>query len=94
MFRSDYDKIPQYNEFMDGVLDYNGSDDCAAIYSVAALSYYVSKNIIYNWYIFKIYQNFGKKISDVVQKNVGLFLIWVFLGYIKLEVYYFNLYSH
>lgn len=43
MFRADYDEIPQYNEFMDGVLDYNGSDDCAAIYSVAALSYYVSK---------------------------------------------------
>lgn len=43
MFRADYDEIPQYNEFMDGILDYNGSDDCAAIYSVASLAYYVSK---------------------------------------------------
>ena len=25
------------------ILDYNGSDDCAAIYSVASLAYYVSK---------------------------------------------------
>nr|DAK48340.1 MAG TPA: hypothetical protein [Caudoviricetes sp.] len=26
------------------------------------------KNIIYNWYIFKIYQSFNKKTSGVTQK--------------------------
>nr|DAH54358.1 MAG TPA: hypothetical protein [Caudoviricetes sp.]DAR54398.1 MAG TPA: hypothetical protein [Caudoviricetes sp.]DAY82400.1 MAG TPA: hypothetical protein [Caudoviricetes sp.] len=31
------------------------------------------KNIIYNWYIFKIYQSFNKKTSGVIQKVLVYF---------------------
>lgn len=43
MFRSDYDEVRQYCEFMDAILDYNGEGECGAIYAVATMAYYVSK---------------------------------------------------
>ena len=46
LFRSDYDEAPQYANFMEGVLDYDAEDDCAAMYSIAALSYYVTRKYL------------------------------------------------
>lgn len=46
LFRSDYDEMSQYSDFMEGVLDYDGEDDCAAMYSIATLSYYVSRKYL------------------------------------------------
>ncbi len=44
-FRADYDEIKQYNDFMNAIMDYDGSDarDCGAMYSVATLSYYAAR---------------------------------------------------
>lgn len=39
-FRSDYESLQQYAEFMDDVLDYSGEDTCAAMNALASLASY------------------------------------------------------
>ena len=76
-----------------GILDYNGSDDCAAIYFlVSASSWSCSKKYTNNWYIFKIYQSFDKKNIGCYTKSIGVFLTVSFSrGIFSIATYDFNL---